>query len=884
MMRFYRALLLLYPQRFRTEYSAELCRAFEESTRGKPTLRRIVAAVRDVVPNAIAAHWDLLRHGSASGLAWPAFGGDVRFAFRQIAAAPLFHGVIIAVLALGIGINAGLLTVLDTFIWQPAPGIPRDASLARLVPIATRPSGRVGDINLTYREVIELRGRRDVFADVAGWTATPLGVDLGAGAETMTTFFPTANLFRVLHVPLALGAGFPDDADRSYVPVAVIAHSVWTTHFGGSRDVIGKTIRVMNQPFTIVGVAARRFDGPDIQTFGQPAVWLPIGALASVEDRRERDATGTTTPLRTVARLAPDVDPGEVARMTAPTATRLVQLDPTRHTSLSIGATRLTGMRGGGDRSELIAAIVLVAALIVVITCTNVSALLLGRAAARRQEIAVRLAMGATRRRLIRQMLTESFVLALLGATVALALYAVVIKVVYATLPDVIFGMTPRLATFLSAAGLALGTTIVFGIAPALHATSAQIGDAMKNGGGGAIRRSRLQMLFVVAQLACSQPVLVVTSLVLADLRAATNENAVRAPASVISMHSTLVRPGQAAASNDSSADLRTLASIRERVARVPGVVSVGVSTEGVERTSIVKLGQAGEFATDAAGTSRLRQLHVNAGYFATLDIPLTRGRAFAAEDDRAGSSATVVNEAAAVALWPGENPIGKRLARRSDDGRQSTPLDVIGVVGRAPYEGPDPVPMVYAPLSTASSGWDSDIAVRTSGDARSFLPQLRAAVREVEPYAALGDIATLAERYAAERRDAVQSNAAAFAIGIAALLLASLGLYAIIAFAVAQRTREIGVRLAIGASPARVVRQFFDDGIRVSLIGLSIGLPATVIGIRLVKASVLGFTIHSIGAVLVVVPVLLAVAGIASWLPARRAGRVDPMIALRAE
>src|SRR5262249_27099448 len=162
-----------------------------------------------------------------------------------------------------------------------------------------------------------------------------------------------------------------------------------------------------------------------------------------------------------------------------------------------------------------------------------------------------------------------------------------------------------------------------------------------------------------------------------------------------------------------------------------------------------------------------------------------------------------------------------------------------------------------------------------------TFLPQLRAAVREAEPYAALGDVATLAERYESQRREAVESNAAAFAIGIAALLLASLGLYAIIAFSVAQRTREIGVPLAMGASPSRVVRHFFSDGVRVSMIGLAIGLPATVIGIRVVKASVLGLTIHNVGAVIIVVPVLIAVAGLASWLPARRAGRVDPLIAL---
>jgi hypothetical protein len=322
---------------------------------------------------------------------------------------------------------------------------------------------------------------------------------------------------------------------------------------------------------------------------------------------------------------------------------------------------------------------------------------------------------------------------------------------------------------------------------------------------------------------------------------------------------------------------------IRERLARVPGVMSAGVVTEGAERAPMIML-RPSQFTTDGMRSAQIRPLYVSLGYFPALGLPVTRGRAFSADDDKAGSSTVVVNAAAAAALWPGENPIGKRLARGTGDGRHSTSLEVIGVVGPAPYEGSQPAPMIYAPLSTAASGWNATIVVRTRRDARASLPQLRGAIKEVEPYLALGGITTLAEQYEGERREAVESNAAALAVGAVALVLASIGLYAIIAFAVVQRTREIGVRLAMGATPGRVVREFFNNGIRLSAIGLAIGLPATVVGIQLVKASVLGFTIRNVAAVLVVIPVLIVVAGLASWLPARRAGRVDPLIALRAE
>jgi cell division protein FtsX len=210
--------------------------------------------------------------------------------------------------------------------------------------------------------------------------------------------------------------------------------------------------------------------------------------------------------------------------------------------------------------------------------------------------------------------------------------------------------------------------------------------------------------------------------------------------------------------------------------------------------------------------------------------------------------------------------------------------LEVIGVSGAPPYVDEAPSPIVYAPMSTAASAWSARVNVRVAGDARTLVPRIRAAVREAEPLVALGNLSTLAEEYADQRREAVQSNLAAFGVGLVVLVLASLGLYAIIAFAVAQRTREIGIRLAMGATPAGVARHFFVGGIAVSAIGLAIGLPITIAAIRVVKANALSFTLHSATAVLLVIPALIGVAAAASWLPARRAARVDPLTALRAE
>ena len=830
--------------------------------------------------------------------------GDLRFALRQIARTPLFSGVVIAVIALGVGINAGLLTALNSYVWQPAPGIPSDSRLVRLMPMSvSERSGQPRATALSYRDVQDLRGERDVFAGVAAWRATWLAADLGAGAEPVAATYTTADYFRVLRVPMAAGVGFPAGADASADPIVVIGHSLWMTHFAASPDAIGKTIRVMNRPFTIVGVAPPRFAGVNITSFGRATIWLPLGVSGMLEPSSKdalirRDATS----LQGIGRLVAGAGARDVRRQAAQLAARIAREEPLSHRRFTIGAERLTGMRSdSSSTTEAIVVFLVVAAFIVIITCTNVSALLLGHAVSRRREIAVRLALGATRLRILRQMLTESLVLAAAGGALALALYVVSVRAAYAMIPEVTYGLEPQPATFVFAALFVIATTVAVGLAPALHASRVGIGEAMKNSGSHAIHRTRLQATFVVIQIACSMPVLVVTSLVLVNIRTAATTAADRAPASVLSMTSDLRPPwaGPAeptTAERDSAAKVNrvTYELIRRRIDDLPAVQSAAVSASGGGAT----------FEAPEANTPELeiQQVHVSPGYFATLGIPILRGRAIGGDDDRTGATGVVVNEETARRLWPGENAVGKRLLRRpkkeiappAEPGHvvlrpgavYPNDLVVIGIAGSLSYEGNRTTPLLYAPLANAASVWDASIAVRTSGigSARGLLPAIRSAIREVDPIATVSEVTTLAERYEARSREQRLSNLAAFAIGFAALLLASLGLYAIIAFGVAQRTREIGVRLAVGATSGDVVRQFLRDGLTVTAIALAIGLPLTVVGIRIVQAEQVSFTFRNAAGVMVVVPVLIAIAALASWLPARRAGRVDPLVALRTE
>jgi hypothetical protein len=370
-------------------------------------------------------------------------------------------------------------------------GIEPDDRLVRLTPMAARGQGNhVGEVSLSYAELQQLREQRQVFADVAAFQSADLGVDLGGGTEVVLVTYASDNYFRSLRVATTAGTALPDGGERLASAVVVIGHSIWMNDFGGSSDAIGKTIRVMNVPFTIVGVAPPRFVGVDVDQLGKAAIWIPLGARALIDPKAGGDPTAPNAfRLSGFARLARGVKVGDVMGMAAPLAAHFARENSQLNSRYEIRAEPLNGMTVN-DRGtkELMAAFFIVIGLIVVITCTNVSALLLGRAVARRREIGVRLSLGATRFRLVRQMLTESLVHALAGALLAMVLYIVSMKIAYATIPELIDGLQPSVTTFAYAAAFAFATTIAFGLAPALHATNADIGQVMKNSGAHAIK------------------------------------------------------------------------------------------------------------------------------------------------------------------------------------------------------------------------------------------------------------------------------------------------------------------------------------------------------------------------------------------------------------
>ena len=515
-----------------------------------------------------------------------------------------------------------------------------------------------------------------------------------------------------------------------------------------------------------------------------------------------------------------------------------------------------------------------IALLILLVVCSNVSALVVGAGVARRQEIAIRLSLGASRARLVRQLLTESVLLAVAGGTLGLVLYWWIITAVSARIPDV--EMTPDWVTLVFTALFAVGTGIVFGLSPALHATRRGVADALRDSGAGATKRSRMQRVFVVAQIVFTQPLLVALALM---LFAIVGEGTRQVDGAVASRLITLrldTRAGTGAVADKQ----RDIEAVVEAVRRVPGVVAmlpeaVGYQIEGLVVDSADRRPGARE-----AASYRVHLEATSPGYFALLDIPIIRGRELEASDSTSVDVPAVIGSEFAHQLWANDDPLGRRfiLPRRGGDQR----VVVVGVFdSRYVTTRGDLETRIY----TRTDGrLPSAFLIRTVGPAASFVPTVRALVKAKLALVPISRLETLASRLDTQRREAFQASAAAAAAGGLALLMASIGLYGVVALAVGQRQREIGVRIALGARPVQVVGRLFAGGVGLSLIGLFIGLPLSLVALRIVASMVLAPKVNMLLVGAAIACVVVAVACVATWIPARRAAFVDPVIALRAD
>lgn len=811
---------------------------------------------------------------------------DIAVGARSWRRTPGLAVVIVLTLAFGIGANATVFSVINTLFLNPLPVAQPD----ELVTIRTVDAGAQSNtaLGIAHPNLVDLRERQQVFVTIAGYSQpTILTLLDGDTPQRLFGELVTGSYFDTLGLRPAAGRFFraDEDATPGAAPVLVMAHAAWQRRFGGATDIVGRTLRISGVGFTVVGVAPDGFKGVD-GVFG-PDVWMPAMMAESVLPLQMRDWLKSRSALafRGVARLQPGISPATAQAQLVTIAAALEGEHPDANRGRSFAVAPLTRaglLAPGSGMSATTISLVLLAipGLMLLIVCSNVAHLLLARAADRRHEIAVRLALGSGRQRLLRQLLTESALLAVVAGVVGFGfayagtqlLWSLRPPEVAANLIDLDIDATVLLFTMV----VSLATGVLFGLMPAWQSTRVDLVDTLKDDGRAGMKRRSVTLgrMLTAAQVALSLTALVTAGLLVRSLQQAYQ---VDPGFETRRLGIALVSPGQAGYSRVQSQAFYD--ALRTRLAATPGVVSASWATllplfADPSRSLVIE----GREERDNGAIMTIENL-VDVDYFATTGIALTRGRDFTTADREDSLAVAIVNDTLAARAWPGQDPIGRRLRLGGD----AVMREVVGVAKTAQYGsiGEAPQPCVYLPLRQRFS--DAAVFyVRTDGDPATMLATVQREVRALDSHIEIGDVRTIQTVISQSLFGATVGVGLLTLFGTIALGLASLGLYGAMAHGVRQRQREIGVRLALGAPHAAVRRLMLRQGLRVVGAGLGIGvLLALAVG-QTLSGVLFGVSPVDLVSLLGASAVLAAVATIACYLPARHASRVDPVTALR--
>jgi putative ABC transport system permease protein len=809
---------------------------------------------------------------------------DIRYGLRVLWQKPGFTAVAVLTLALGIGANTAVFSLVSAVLVRPLPY--REAERLVMVWEDGTAAGFPRDTP-SVGNYADWRAQNKVFEDTAAIDQRTYDLT-GEGGEPEKIFGlgVTSNFFPLLGAEAARGRVLLPEEDRPGASrVAVISHGLWQRRFGGERSAVGREVMLNGEPYAVVGVMPADFE------FAYPNVdlWVPVAFTP------EQLADHANHYLEVVARLKPGVSVEQAKADLDTIALRISEAYPNEATGLSAAVVPLREHLAGNVRRPLLLLLGAVA-LVLLIACANVAGVLLSRAAARRREIAVRSALGASRLRIVRQLMTEGALLSaaggLLGTLLALWTFAFLQQLVPAGMRA---SAEPRLdfAVLGFTLLVSLVASVAFGLAPALQASKTDLNEALKQAGGRGAAGSgrRLRGAFVVAEVALALVLLVGAGLVVRTLYNLRGQYAGLKPESVLTVRTQLAdnryrEPARRAAFYE---------QVLERVESLPGVVAAGYTTA----VPLTRKGGANGLSVegrDNGPNSNWNANHrqVSPDYFRALGLAVREGRRFEVSDDEGSLPVAVVNETMARSFWTGESALGKRFKVGAPDSPQPW-LTVVGVVEDVRQMASDePVKAeMYVPyrqavrywqLSTYKSFAPRDLVVRTSVSPTSIAPAVREAVKGVDAYQPISSIRTLEEvlgRDTAQRRLGV-ILLAAFA-GLA-LLLAALGIYGVLAFFVVQHTPEIGVRMALGASPGDMLRMVVGRGMKLALGGVGLGLAAAFVLTRLIESQLFGISATDPLTFAGLALLLATVALLACLVPARRATKVDPMVALRYE
>lgn len=820
------------------------------------------------------------------------FLSDLRYGVRQLFQRPGFAAVAIGSLALGIGLNVTIFSVVNGVLFRGQPLERPD----RLVEIYSGISADYPQLTSSYPDFQDIERGADALAGVVASSFARGILSIGGKGALVTGESVTANYFDVLGIPIALGRPFRADENvtPNAVPVIIVSHGLWQRSLGGSPDVIGRTVKISGYDYTVVGVAPRQFTG---NIPGLPAdFWVPLMmierlAFSGMQSNSNEDPGATRLTRRgsrwlfVKGRLKEGRTIGEARAQVETIYAHLRAEYPVTNKDVTASVVPASSVRfhplldgyfraaGGG--------LAFAVALVLLVACGNVASLLLARAGARRRELAIRAAIGASRARLIRQLLAEGLVLAGTGGAFGVLIAWWASRGLRGLADLDVFPM--RIAfdfsidgtVLLFAIGASAVTALVFGMAPAWTASRPELVPALKAGAGGDARaRVSLRDALVVGQLALSVVLLVAGALLTRGLAAAHAIDTGYDPRPISSLTFNLSMNGYDDARADALRE-RALATLRT----LPGVVAVSTASRLplAPDINIDGLRVPGHHSADEQ-ESPVDVVSVGADYFTTVGVPIISGRAFNRDDLTGRRRVVIVNETLARQYWPGGNAVGQRVYTA---GYHTEPWEIVGVARdhKVRSIGESPRPYMHFP---AGGGTSVSLAVRTAVPPSTALPALRQALWSLEPEIVFTEDVP-AEEVAETTVLPTRIGAAVLgAFGILALGLAAVGLYGVVAYSVSCRTREIGIRVALGAQRGVVLRELASRGARLALVGLGLGAVAAAGAGRLLESMLYGVSHFDAVAFGVAAAVLLTIAGVANLVPAMAALRGDPVRALR--
>lgn len=811
---------------------------------------------------------------------WNGAARDVRYALRLLRRSPGFTAIAVSTLAFGIGVNTAIFTMVDAVALRqlpyPDPG--------RLMAIETHKTEQPEvEPWASAADFFDLRERTHAFSSVASISPVWNLVLTGRGtAERLEALYVSASFFPMLGVNPALGRAFSPEEDKGVKPsrVVVISHSLWERRFGADAGILGQSINLDSGSYTVIGIMPRDFRYPGEPLVGREAqidAWFPMSDNQLVTSIR------ALRYLKVIGRLAPgmstDQAQGELRRIGAALAAQY----PDSDRGFVISTRPLSAQLSGPYRLTMLL-LLGATGFVLLMACANVANLLLARAAARSREIAVRVALGASRLRLLRQLVTEGFVLAAVGGLLGLLLAGVGVRALASAAPAAmsrISGAAIDWRALLLTAAAVTASALLAGLPPAWRMAHGCVEGALRESGRGITSGvHRLRSALVVFQVAVALLLLVGSGLLIRSFARVLDTDPGFDARNLLTLSTQM--PLDAGTPARRTAAWRLL---RDRVLAIPGVRKVAV----VSRLPLMgsMLGSWMFVEGQSLGDQQRRDVEYRVAtpdYFATMGIPLRTGRLFDDHDDANATSILLVNESAARVFWPGQNPVGKRVKLGANPERQPW-ITVIGVVGDLRHTALDvaPRPEIYRPYAVNPLGAPI-LVVRTGSDPRAFIPMLTSAVQAMGadvPVYNIYEMSSLVARSTAQRRFVMQLLTG---FALAALLLAGIGIYGIISQAVVQRTQEIGLRIALGATPRAALGLVFRQGMRLLAAGMAAGALAAMILTRLMGK--LLFEVQPLdpaafgGAIFA----LSVFALLACYLPARRATQVDPLAALRAD